>query len=68
MASDSIRDIHLRTSDSVPEVADGAITVTERRGEPGFEWRPMSLPDLSELWQRLPAVPGESGRFLEEDR
>ena len=26
------------------------------------------LPDVSDLWRRLPSVAGDSGRFLEEDR
>jgi len=71
----SIRDLHIRTSELVREAAAGAIIVIERRGEPVAELRPLSkkinsprLPNLTELWSRLPAVPGESGSFLEEDR
>lgn len=75
MKKASIRDLHIRTSELVREAADGRVIVIERRGEPVAELRPISrrtskpqLPDLSELWQRLPAVARDSGRFLEEDR
>lgn len=74
MRTASIRDLHIRTSELVREAADGAVIVIERRGEPVAELRPISkttkprLPDLSDVWQRMPAVPGDSGRFLEEDR
>jgi len=71
----SIRDLHIHTSELVREAADGAVILIERRGEPVAELRPLSknaasprLPDLSEIWSRFPAVPGDSGRFLEEDR
>lgn len=70
-----MRDLHIRTSELVREAADGAVIVIERRGEPIAELRPISkkkakprLPDLSEIWKRFPKVPGDSGRFLEEDR
>ncbi len=75
MSSASIRDLHIRTSELVQEAAAGAVIIIERRGQPVAELRPISikfrkpcLPDLTELWSRLPAVPGDSGRFLEEDR
>lgn len=75
MRTASIRDLHIRTSELVREAADGAVIVIQRRGKPVAELRPISkstakprLPDLSDVWQRLPSVPGESGRFLEEDR
>ena len=71
----SIRDLHIRTSELVREVSEGAVIVIERRGEPVAELRPISpkstkshLPDLSDLWARLPAVTGDSGSFLKEDR
>lgn len=70
-----MRDLHIRTSELVREAADGAVIVIERRGEPIAELRPISkkkakprLPDLSGIWKRFPKVPGDSGRFLEEDR
>lgn len=75
MRKASIRDLHIRTSELVREVAEGAVIVIERRGEPVAELRPISskfaqsrLPDLSDLWARFPAVNGDSGNFLEEDR
>lgn len=59
----------------VREAEEGAIILIERRGEPIAELRPLSrkptktrLPDMSAVWRRLPDVPGDSGRFLEEDR
>ena len=75
MKKASIRDLHIRTSELVREAADGTVIVIERRGEPVAELRSISkenarprLPDLTDLWQRLPSVAGDSGRFLEEDR
>lgn len=75
MKTTSIRDLHIRTSELVRAAAEGAVIVIENRGKPVAELRPLSkkatqprLPDLSELWDRFPAVPGDSGRFLEEDR
>jgi prevent-host-death family protein len=75
MKKASIRDLHIRTSELVREAAGGAVILIERRGEPVAELRPISkkhtkprLPDMTELWRRLPAVAGDSGRFLEEDR
>jgi antitoxin (DNA-binding transcriptional repressor) of toxin-antitoxin stability system len=75
MKKASIRDLHIRTSELVREAANGAVILIERRGEAIAELRPISkksvksrLPDLSEIWERLPAVSGDSGRFLEEDR
>jgi prevent-host-death family protein len=75
MKTASIRDLHIRTSELVREAADGDVIVIERRGEPVAELRPISkkrtrprLPDLADLWRRLPPVAADSGRFLEEDR
>lgn len=75
MRKASVRDLHIRTSELVREAAEGAVIVIERRGEAVAELRPISkkstrplLPDLIDLWQRFPPVPGDSGRFLEEDR
>lgn len=71
----SIRELHIRTSELVREAADGVVIVIEKRGEAVAELRPITkrrnrsrLPDLTELWIRLPTVPGDSGRFLEEER
>lgn len=75
MKKASVRDLHIRTSELVREAAEGHVIVIERRGEAVAELRPLSrrllktrLPDLTELWNRLPSVAGDSGRFLEEDR
>jgi prevent-host-death family protein len=75
MRSASIRELHIRTSELVREAASGEPIIIERRGEPVAELRPLSkkrskprLPDLTDLWKRMPAIPGDSGRFLEEDR
>lgn len=75
MKTASIRDLHIRTSELVREAAAGAVILIERRGEPVAELRPISkrnakprLPDISDVWRRLPPVACDSGRFLEEDR
>jgi prevent-host-death family protein len=75
MRTASIRDLHIRTSELVREAADGAVILIARRGEPVAELRPISkkaaqprLPDMTAFWRRFPAVTGDSGRFLEEDR
>ncbi len=75
MATASIRDLHIRTSELVREATAGTVIVIERRGEPVAELRPLTketatprLPDLTEFWRSMPSVPGENGRFLEEDR
>ena len=75
MKTTSIRELHIRTSELVDEAAAGAVIVIERRGEPVAELRPVSKkrakprwPNMKEIWRRFPSVPGDSGRFLEEDR
>ena len=75
MRTASVRDLHIRTSELVRDAAGGAVIVIARRGEPVAELRPVSkrtakprLPDLGDVWLRFPPVPGDSGRFLEEDR
>ena len=75
MKKASIRDLHIRTSELVREAAEGSVILIQRRGEPVAELRPISkksvsarLPDLDKIWRKFPSVPGDSGRFLEEDR
>ena len=75
MKKASVRDLHIRTSELVREAAGGTVIRIERRGEAVAELRPISknpvrtrLPLLTALWRRFPSVPGDSGRFLEEDR
>jgi antitoxin (DNA-binding transcriptional repressor) of toxin-antitoxin stability system len=71
----SVRDLHLRTSDLVKEASSGSVIVIERRGEPVAELRRLTkarpkpkLPDMTRFWQKFPKVPGNGGRFLEQDR
>jgi prevent-host-death family protein len=71
----SIRDLHIRTSELVRDAAAGTVIVIERRGEPVAELRPLSrktrkiqLPDMSRIWNTFPQLPGDSARFIEEDR
>ena len=75
MKKASIRDLHIRTSELVRDAADGSVIVIESRGKPVAELRPLSnarrrpkLPDMSRFWKLFPQVPGDSGRYLEEDR
>jgi len=75
MRKSSIGELHQHTAEMVREAADGEVIIIEREGKPVAELRPLTkmlgakpLPDMEEIWRRLPAVPGDSGRFLEEDR
>ena len=75
MRKASIRDLHIRTSELVRDAAEGAVIVIERRGEPVAELRPLSkprrrvkLPDMTRFWNEFPQLPGDSTRFIEEDR
>jgi antitoxin (DNA-binding transcriptional repressor) of toxin-antitoxin stability system len=75
MKKASIRDLHIRTSELVRDATNGAVIVIESRGEPVAELRPLSktpakpkLPDMSRFWKLFPQVPGDSGKYLEEDR
>jgi antitoxin (DNA-binding transcriptional repressor) of toxin-antitoxin stability system len=70
MRTASIRDLHIRTSELVREVTMGEVVHIQRRGKTVAELRPLAkrLPDMTEFWARCPQIPGDSGRFLEEDR
>jgi prevent-host-death family protein len=75
MRKASIRDLRIHASKLVRDAENGERIVIERRGHPVAELRPLSekpkqppLPDMSEIWNTFPQVPGDSGRFLEEDR
>jgi antitoxin (DNA-binding transcriptional repressor) of toxin-antitoxin stability system len=75
MQKASIRDLHIRTSELVKAASEGEVIVIQRRGEAVAELRPLTrkkikpkLPDMSRFWTRYPQVPGDSGRYLEEDR
>ena len=75
MKKASIRDLHIHTSELVREAAEGEVITIERRGEPVAELRPLTTkkkmvepPDMTEFRASMPQVPGDSSRFLEEDR
>jgi prevent-host-death family protein len=75
MRKASIRDLRIRTSELVRDAEQGEVIVIERRGEPVAELRRISkhrkqppLPDLTELWSRMPEVPGDSTQYISEDR
>jgi prevent-host-death family protein len=75
MKKASVRDLHIRTSELIREVAGGEVIVIERRGEPVAELRPfpppptkVKLPDMTRYWKSFPKVPADSGKYLEEDR
>jgi len=74
MKKASIRDLHIRTSELVREAAEGIVITIERRGEPVAELRPITrkkkarLPDMTELWARLPRLSGDSTDIISEDR
>jgi antitoxin (DNA-binding transcriptional repressor) of toxin-antitoxin stability system len=70
----SVRDLHLKTSAIVKEVAQGESFIIEKRGISIAELRPIQalpptrkLPDREDLISKLkPSL--DSGRILEEDR
>jgi prevent-host-death family protein len=75
MKTASVRDLHIRTSELVREAAEGTVILITIQGGPIAELRPFSkkrarprLPDLSDIWSQFPAVRGNSGRYIEEDR
>jgi prevent-host-death family protein len=80
MRTASIRDLHIHTSELVREVAEGAVIVIERRGEPVAELRPLSAADslspeikkkiraeMEQIWSSLPMM-SDSTPGIEEDR
>jgi prevent-host-death family protein len=77
----SVRDLHIRTSELVRAAAEGSVIIIERRGEPVAELRPIHehrsdrrkrvarmCAEMASVWQKMPQVDTDSGRFLEEDR
>jgi antitoxin (DNA-binding transcriptional repressor) of toxin-antitoxin stability system len=70
----SVRDLRIRTSELLRYAKAGEVIIIESRGEPVAELRAIGkkkqppLPDMSDIWDTFPQVPGDSGRFLEEDR
>lgn len=69
-----IRELHAETGRLVSEAAGGQRIVVMRRGVPVAELRAFDanasapVPDRSAWLAKFPQVPGDSGRFLEEDR
>lgn len=70
----SVRELHLKTSEIVKQVANGDTVVIEKHGLPIAEIRPIAEPGQGprfpdrEAWiQSMPELP-DSGRILEEDR
>lgn len=75
MEKASVRDLHLKTSAMIKNVAQGQTYVIESRGVPVAELRPMAerrigkrLPDREAFFRKLPPSKTDSGRILEEDR
>lgn len=71
----SVRDLHLKTSALIKNVAQGQTYVIESRGVPVAELRPISerrprrpLPDREAFIRKLPMSKTDTGRILEEDR
>jgi len=71
----SVSDLHARTSAIVDEASEGSVIVIEKHGMPVAEMRPMkriapreAARKLKTLWDSLPQVKADSGKFLEEDR
>jgi antitoxin (DNA-binding transcriptional repressor) of toxin-antitoxin stability system len=71
----TVRDLHLKTSALLKEVAAGQTFIIENRGVPVAELRPLTerrargkLPDREAFIRTLPVSKTDSGRILEEDR
>ena len=70
----NVRELHLRTGAIVDLASKGAAIAVVRRGVTVAELRPAKarspkrLPDRARFLARFPALPGDSGRFLETDR
>ena len=71
----SVRDLHLKTSALIKNVAQGQTYVIESRGVPVAELRPIparrptnKLPDREAFIRTLPRTGTDTGKILEEDR
>jgi antitoxin (DNA-binding transcriptional repressor) of toxin-antitoxin stability system len=66
----AIRDLHIRTSELVREAAQGEVIYIQRRGKTVAELGPVQnrLPDMTEFWERMPQIPGDSTDIISEDR
>ena len=73
MKSSTVRELHLKTSEIVRQVAGGESFIIEKRGVPVAEIRPISdlpkpkMPDREALIMGGP-VTMDSGTILEQDR
>jgi antitoxin (DNA-binding transcriptional repressor) of toxin-antitoxin stability system len=73
MKTSTVRDLHLKTSEIISQVAEGEWFIIQRRGVPVAEIRPISerpkprMPNREELIMKGPSTP-DSGRILEQDR
>ena len=73
MKSSTVRDLHLKTSEIVRQVAEGESFIIEKRGVPVAEIRPFSerprarMPDREALIMGGPETM-DSGLMLEQDR
>ncbi|MGA3040074.1 MAG: hypothetical protein ABSF54_04700 [Bryobacteraceae bacterium] len=70
-----VSDLHARTGVIVDEASKGGVIVIEKKGMPVAEIRPTkrlapreAARKLKTLWDSLPQVKVDSGKFLEEDR
>lgn len=69
----SVRDLHLKTSALIKNVAQGQTYVIESRGVPVAELRPITarptnkLPNREAFIRKLPRT-NDIGKILEEDR
>jgi len=75
MEKASVRDLHLKTSAMIKNVAQGQSYVIESRGVPVAELRPITekriskkLPDREAFIRKLPVSKTDMGRIMEEDR
>lgn len=74
MKSVNVRELHMRTGAIVDLAARGQVVRVVRRGVAVAELRPAverpgtPLPDRAAVLAKFPALAGDSGRFLEEDR
>jgi antitoxin (DNA-binding transcriptional repressor) of toxin-antitoxin stability system len=71
----SVRDLHLKTSALLKNVAQGQTYIIESRGVPVAELRPITarrpankLPDREAFIGTLPRTGTDTGKILEEDR
>ena len=72
----SVRELHLKTSELIKNVASGQTYIIESRGKPVAELRPLSetprkgkrLPDREAYIRTLPVSKTDMGRIMEEDR